>query len=206
MGKEFLNTLLKMIFLKKTQYQLFLLLQRAGSQQLFTLYSLAFTASAFLLPGCMTVEPQVIKLEKANALPLQINSDFAFRKETQFLNDPSTFRTSHSEAVNFQRMAYMWPATTSIDKNELRGNYFNFYWWNHGPREDVTIRFEYRQAGLGNEVIAREMTYPKIEGSVCSIFKIIGDDYLENGRVTCWRALLIVNNRIVAVTQSFLWQ
>ena len=100
----------------------------------------------------------------------------------------------------------MWPATTNIDKNELRGDYYNFYWWNHGPAQEVTIRFEYRQAGLGNEVLAREMTYPNMHGSVCSIFKVIGDDYLENGRVTCWRALLIVNNRIVAVTQSFLWQ
>jgi hypothetical protein len=200
------NTILKMIFLKKTHRPWCFALQRVGLQQLFILYSLLFTASAFLLTGCMTAEPRVVKLEKANALPLQINSNFAFRKETQFLNDPSTFRTSHSEAVNFQRRAYMWPATTSIDKNELRGNYFNFYWWNHGPEEDVTIRFEYRQAGLGNEVLAREISYPKVHGSICSIFKIIGDDYLENGRVTCWRALLIVNNRIVAVTQSFLWQ
>ena len=152
------------------------------------------------------MEPPAVKLEKANVLPLQINTDFAFRKETQFLNDPSTFRRSHSEVVNFQRSCYMWPATTSLDKNELRGNYFNFYWWNHGAPQDVTIRFEYRQAGLGNLVLAREITYPKMYGSICSIFKIIGDDYLENGRVTCWRALLIVNQRIVAVTQSFLWQ
>ena len=166
---------------------------------------LAVTCILFL-SGCMTAEPPMVKLEKANVLPLQINSDFAFRKETQFLNDPSTFRPSHSEAVSFLRRSYMWPATTNIDKNELRGDYYNFYWWNHGPAQEVTIRFEYRQAGLGNEVLAREMTYPNMHGSVCSIFKVIGDDYLENGRVTCWRALLIVNNRIVAVTQSFLWQ
>jgi len=206
LGDEFSSTILEMIFVKKTHPLLFLPLQRAGLQQLFALYSLLCLASAFLLSGCMTVEPHVVKLERANVLPLQINSDFAFRKETQFLNDPSTFRTSHSEVVNFQRLSYMWPATSSIDRNELRGNYLNFYWWNHGPREDVTIRLEYRQAGLGNEVLAREITYPQTQGSVCSVFKIIGDDYLENGRVTCWRALLIVNNRIVAVTQSFLWQ
>lgn len=169
-----------------------------------THYALLITC--LLFSSCMTAEPPAVKLEKANVLPLQINPDFAFRKETQFLNDPTTFRPSHSEVVNFQRRAYMWPATTAIDKNELRGHYFNFYWWNHGPAQTVTLRFEYRQAGLGNEVLAREMTYPNMRGSVCSIFKIIGDDYLENGRVTCWRALLIVNDRIVALTQSFLWE
>ena len=148
----------------------------------------------------------MVKLEKANPLPLQIDSHFAFRKETQFLNDPTTFRHSHSEFIDFTRRQYMWPATTRLEQDELRGNYLNFYWWNHGPVEDVTIRLEYHQAGLGNEVLAREFTYPQVKGSVRTIFKITGDDYLENGRVTSWRAVLIVNNRIVALTQSFLWQ
>ena len=163
-------------------------------------------SSFFLLASCSTMQPPVIKLEQANVLPLNINSNFSFRKETQFLNDPSTFRTSHSEVVNFQRRSYMWPATTELDISELRGNYFNFYWWNHGSPENVTIRFEYRQAGLSNEVLAREITYPHAQGSIRSIFKVTGDDYLENGRVTCWRALLVVNNQVVALTQSFLWQ
>ena len=154
----------------------------------------------------MTTEPPVVKLEHANVLPLQINSDFAFRKETGFLNDPITFRPAHSDTINFMRRSYMWPATTQLDKNELRGNYFNFYWWNHGIPQEVTIRFEYRQAALGNEVLAREITYPNAHGSIRSIFKVIGDDYLESGRVTAWRALLIVNNRIVALTQSFMWK
>jgi hypothetical protein len=139
-------------------------------------------------------------------LPLSIERDFAFRKETQFLNDPATFRPSRSEAVSFMRRSYMWPATTRQEQDALRGSYLNFYWWNHGAPQDVTVRLEYHQAGLGNEVLAREIYYPQMSGSRCSVFKIIGDDYLENGRVTSWRALLIVNNRIVGLTQSFLWK
>ena len=158
-----------------------------------------------LLTSCAT-EPLPIKLEKANILPLSIDRNFAFRKETQFLNDPATFRPSRSDAVNFMRRSYMWPATTRLEQEALRGSYLNFYWWNHGPRQDVTIRLEYRQAGLGNEVLAREISYPHMWGSRCSVFKIVGDDYLENGRVTSWRALLIVDGKIVALTQSFLWK
>jgi len=158
-----------------------------------------------LLTSCAT-QPPVIKLEKANVLPLSIDRNFAFRKETQFLNDPATFRPSRSDAVNVMRRSYMWPATTKIEQDALRGSYLNFYWWNHGPREDVTIRLEYHQAGLGNEVLAREITYPHMWGSRTSVFKIVGDDYLENGRVTSWRALLIVDNHIVGLTQSFLWK
>lgn len=172
----------------------------------YLLSPISYLLACSLLVSCMTPEPPVVKLEKANPLPLQIDSHFAFRKETQFLNDPATFRPSRSETIDFMRKSYMWPATTKLDQDELRGNYLNFYWWNHGPAQDVTIRLEYHQAGLGNMVLAREISYTDVKGSVCSIFKVIGDDYLENGRITSWRAILIVNNRIVALTQSFLWQ
>ena len=77
---------------------------------LFTLYSLLLT-----LCGCITPQPDVIKLEKANALPLHIEPEFVFRKETQFLNDPATFRKTSSEAIGFLRRSYMWPATTRLE-------------------------------------------------------------------------------------------
>ncbi len=171
----------------------------------YSLQPIAYILALLLLTSCAT-EPPVIKLEKANVLPLAIDRDFAFRKEIQFLNDPATFRPSRSDAVSFMRRSYMWPATTRLEQDALRGSYLNFYWWNHSTPQDVTIRLEYHQAGLGNEVLAREISYPHMHGSVCSVFKIIGDDYLENGRVTSWRALLIVNGRIVGLTQSFLWK
>lgn len=174
------------------------------TRSLITHYSLLITLLV-TLTSC-AIEPPVIKLATAPVLPLAINRDFAFRKETQFLNDPATFRPSRSEAVSFMRRSYMWPATTRLEQDALRGSYLNFYWWNHGPRQDVTIRLEYHQAGLGNEVLAREISYPQMQGSRTSVFKIIGDDYLENGRVTSWRALLIVDGKIVGLTQSFLWK
>jgi len=176
---------------------------------------LAGIASLLLIAGCATTEPPQIKLDKAEVLPLSINSDFVFRKETQFLNDPATFtKTSYqqnstaqqNEAIDFERRYYMWPATTALDKAALKGNYLNFYWWNHGQPADVTIRLEYRQANLGNFVMAREKSYPAVKGSVATKFTIIGDDYLENGPVTNWRCLLIVDGKIVGLTQSYLWR
>jgi NDP-sugar pyrophosphorylase family protein len=100
----------------------------------------------------------------------------------------------------------MWPATTQLDQQGLKGYYFNFYWRNVGTPAEVTVRFEYRQANLGNFVMAREKTYPLVKGSRKTQFTIIGDDYLENGPVTNWRCLLIVNGKIVGLTQSYLWK
>ena len=161
-----------------------------------------------LAGGCVSHEPPQIRLEKADILPLAINPDFAFRKKTQFLNDPRTLITGGrpNEAIMFERRYHMWPATTELDKAALTGNYLDFWWWNHGAPADVTVRLEYRQANLGPFVMAREKSYSAVKGSVKTAFTVIGDDYLENGPVTNWRALLIVNGRIVGLTQSYLWK
>jgi hypothetical protein len=165
-------------------------------------------ASIVLISGCAAPEPPQVKLEKANILPLAIDPHFVFRKKTQFLNDPKTFTTGgpQNEAINFERRYYMWPATTLLEQNELRGNYLNFYWWNHGQPADVTVRLEYRQANLGNFVMAREKSYSAAKGSKKTQFTVIGDDYLENGPITNWRALLIVDGKIVGLAQSYLWK
>ena len=164
--------------------------------------------TTLLTVGCATQEPPQVKLEQANVLPLAINPDFVFRKKTQFLNDPATFvqASQMSEAISFERAYYNWPATTELDRSTLRGNYLNFWWWNHGAPADVTVRLEYRQANLGPFLMAREKTYTAVKGSRKTQFSIIGDDYLENGPVTNWRALLIVDGKIVGLTQSYLWK
>ena len=172
-------------------------------------FTLLALVPLLFLGGCATQEPPQLKLDQANVLPLAMNSTFTFRKETQFLNDPALFPKGGSkpnESIEFERRYYMWPATTSLDRGELKGNYFNFFWWNHGSPADVTVRLEYRQANLGNFVMAREKSYNNVKGSIVSRFSIIGDDYLENGQVTNWRCILIVDNKIVGLTQSYLWK
>ena len=166
-------------------------------------------AIALLMIGCASPEPPQVKLEKANVLPLSINPDFVFRKKNQFLNDPATFLQTGpntDEAIYFERRYYMWPATTVLDQNSLRGHYMNFWWWNRGQPADVTVRLEYRQANLSSFVMAREKTYPAAKGSHRTQFTVIGDDYLENGPITNWRCLLIVDGKIVGLTQSYLWK
>ena len=54
--------------------------------------------------------------------------------------------------------------------------------------------------------MAREKSYSNVKGSIKTQFTIIGDDYLENGPVTGWRALLIVDGKVVALTQSYIWR
>jgi len=144
-------------------------------------------------------------LEKANVLPLALNDNFQFRKVKLFYYNNLPVPPTTSETIAFERARLDWGIVNSYDREKLYGNYFNFF-WRTSERADVTFRLEYRQSVLGNHVMAQERYYPDARGSFQSDFKVIGDDYLEFGQVTSWRALLIVDGRIVALKQSFMWR
>ena len=81
----------------------------------------------------------------------------------------------------------------------------DFFWRVKRPA-NVTIRLEYRQEKLRSFTQAREISYPNAKGNHKTEFTIIGDDYLQDGRVTAWRCLLIENGKIVAENRSYLWE
>ncbi len=157
------------------------------------------------LTACAGREVPATKLDKANVLPLAINDAFQFRKQTLAFLDGGATAATLSETVSFERRRLEWGAIDQTDIELRYGNYFTFF-WRATEEADVTVRLEYRQASLGNFVMAQERYYPAAKGSYKSDFQVTGDDFLEMGRVTSWRALLIVEGRIVALSQSFIWK
>ena len=160
--------------------------------------------SLLLLASCATQEPAT-KLEKANVLPLALNDNFQFRKQKLYFFDGKVAPITTSEPVIFERSRVEWGSVGYIEREAKYGNYYTFF-WRTSERADVTVRLEYRQAALGNYVMALERYYPGAKGSYHSDFQVTGDDFLEFGQVTAWRALLIVDGRIVGLTQSFIWK
>ena len=144
------------------------------------------------------------QLDKANVLPLALDDAFQFRKTKIFLNEPELFKPTTDPMIAFERVRVNHGAVTQYDRQQRYGQYYTFFWKSE-RKTDLTVRFEYRQQRLGSYVQAKELIYPAVKGSVKSQFAVIGDDYTEDGKVTAWRALLIDNGRIVALTQSFLW-
>ncbi len=143
-------------------------------------------------------------LDTANVLPLALDDAFSFRKTQLFLNDPATFKPTVSPMIAFERQRLTLGAVTAIDERERQGNYFTFS-WRAERAADVSVRLEYRTENLGPYVQAREVRYENAKGTMKTKFAITGEDFQEDGRVTAWRALLIVNNQIVGLTQSYLW-
>jgi hypothetical protein len=159
-----------------------------------------------LLAGCSVPEGPATRLPKANVLPLAIDDAYQFRKILTSSFDPEYVEIqTKNDMINFERARRSFGAIDSTEMAQRYGNYYTIFWRN-STRSDVTLRLEYRQAGLGNFVMAKERSYPDTVGSHRSTFEVTGDEFLENGRVTAWRALLIVEGRIVALSQSYMWR
>jgi hypothetical protein len=167
--------------------------------------SLAFALLSLAFFSCSTPPGPATKLEKAGVLPLEINDKFQFRKIQQSFFSRDPVPVTQSEPVLFERQRMRWGVVDQYQLEQRYGNYYTFF-WRAADRADVTVRLEYRQSALGNYVMAMERYYPQAKGSYKSEFNTAGDEYLESGRVTSWRVLLIVDGRIVALRQSFMWR
>jgi len=184
---------------------------------------LAFAASSKAAPR---EEPRIV--EKVTPLPVALDKDFEFRKTKLFLlsektpaglgarQQTSSLRSKSSSPsqktatlqdapITFERQFRMFGAVTWLDQRQRFGNYFDFFWRAKRP-SDVTVRLEYRQEKLHEHVQAQEITYQNMHGTHKTEFKVVGDDYFDDGRVIAWRCLLIANGQIVAENRSFMWE
>jgi len=105
----------------------------------------------------------------------------------------------------FERQYRLFGAVTKLDRRQRYGNYFNFFWRAKRPA-DVTVRLEYRQENLHAHVQGQEISYANARGNYKTEFKVVGDDYFDDGRVIAWRCLLIENGKVVAENRSYLWE
>ena len=176
-----------------------------------------------------TEEPRVV--EKMTSLPVALNKDFEFRKTKLFFlsqaplkgqgarQTTSTLKpgasskaapnqktaTLQDAPITFERQYRLFGAVTALDQRQRFGDYFDFFWRAKRPA-DLTVRLEYRQEKLHEHVQAQEISYRNVRGTHKTEFKVIGDDYFDDGRVIAWRCLLIENGRIVAENRSYMWE
>jgi hypothetical protein len=172
-------------------------------------------------------EPRIV--ERVTPLPVAPDKDFEFRKTKLFFlsekgpgpgeggrqetsklggkSNSSSQKTAtlQDAPITFERQYRLFGAVTGLDQRQRFGDYFDFFWRAKRP-SDVTVRLEYRQEKLHEHVQAQEITYANVRGTRKTEFKVIGDDYFDDGRVIAWRCLLIANGRIVAENRSFMWE
>ncbi len=143
-------------------------------------------------------------IDQVNVLPLALDDAFQFRKIMIQFNDPTINKPSFDPMINFERSRLNLGAINGFERRARYGHYMKFF-WRCSRRADVTVRLEYRQQNIGAFVQARETEYKGVKGSQMTEFDIIGDQYLQDGKISGWRVLLIENGKIVGLNQSFLW-
>ena len=180
--------------------------------------SLAFLVWCVLAPvgASGETQPPIRLLTKADALPLAIDPGFEFRKtKAYFLESPQVVgikgggggtSTDGQESIVFERRRLLYGAITGSDTRDRYGDYFTFF-WRARKKANLTVRLEYRQQKTAGFIQAREVDYGDVRGSHATRFNVNGDDYLQDGRISAWRVLLVENHQtIVAFAQSYLWR
>lgn len=160
-----------------------------------------------VLAGCAEIQPRPYQVPNPKPLPVALDPAFEFRKTKEYFLDPAGPRVTGktNPAVAFERYYRLYGAVTALDQHMRFGTYLTFFW--RAKRDaDVKVRLEYRQEQLHAFTQARAVHYPHARGHHQTDFAIIGDDFFDDGRVLAWRASLIVDGRIVAVTRSYLWE
>jgi hypothetical protein len=159
------------------------------------------------LASCAGPIPKPYQVEKPKPLPVALDADFEIRKSQEYFLDPTTkpLTGATDASVLFERGYRLFGAVTALDQRQRYGTYFDFF-WRARRTADVRVRLEYRQEKLHAFVQAREVHYLGMRGTHRTEFAIIGDDFLDDGRVIAWRVSLIVNGRIVATKRSYLWE
>ncbi len=187
---------------------------------------LAWIALGSSAVAAVAAEPVQI-VEKPAALPLALSDEFQFRKVTLFQNGAMGAADlggvgpagkgdkggkpgkagkglNYEPMIDFETKYRNFGAISNLDLKERMGQYFTFI-WRADRTANLTLRLEYRQDKLGPFIQAREVPLGEVSGSGKTEVAITGDDYLWDGRISSWRAVLVEDGRIVALYSSALW-
>lgn len=99
-------------------------------------------------------------------------------------------------------------AISMEERRQRLGQYYTVLWSDpvikmSGP---VTVTFEYQQGKTGSLIKRMSQTFPATDSQGRASFAVIGDDYIENGRVLAWRVTLRRGDREIASRRSYLWE
>jgi len=148
-----------------------------------------FLGTSCVLGGCTTTPSGPVAITKVN--PYHLQSSKVIKSD-----DPM---------IKFEQKRRLYGSIEEVERKDLYGNYFTIFWTSE-TRSPVAVRFEYRQGSTGPTTHVQEMVVDEPKRSNTTEFRIVGDDYHENGKVTQWKASVVENGSVVAEYKSYLWQ
>lgn len=98
-------------------------------------------------------------------------------------------------------------AISMEERRQRLGQYYTVLWRDPAIKSGpVTVTFEYQQGKTGSQIKRISQTFPATDSEGRASFAVIGDDYIQNGRVLAWQITLRRGDREIASRRSYLWK
>jgi len=121
------------------------------------------------------------------------------------LNDHSTPIPASDPSVPFERDYHLHGAITNKEREAREGHYYTVMWKATDRSQPVKVRLEYRQQKSGMTDQKQEQDVAQVRRSNQTRFEVTGQEYLDKGPVTSWRATLVRGKEVLAEAKSYLW-
>ena len=154
-----------------------------------SLFAALASAAVLVLASCSSTTPEA---------PTEITG------AKYVLLDPELALETPDPMINFERRQLMRGAVTKEEREDREGHYYVF-WWKDSVRTPAIVRLEFRQESTGSMVKVREKVVDEVKRKNKTYFKVTGEEYQTDGRVTAWRVSVVRDGETVATDQSYLW-
>lgn len=108
--------------------------------------------------------------------------------------------------IDAEQKRRMYGAVGVREQEQRLGQYYTVHWHDDSGSEPVELVFEYQQASTASKVLKQVQAFDGSSRKGTAEFRIIGDAYLEGGRVLSWKCTLKRGGRVVTSRHSYLWQ
>jgi hypothetical protein len=122
----------------------------------------------------------------------------------QTIRDQNT-HDKQDQMIAHEKAKRLFGAVSMEERRQRLGQYYTILWQlDSGTNREIL--FEYQQGKTGSLVKTMKRQLPAGSTSGTEEFTVIGDDYLQNGRILTWRISLISDGKTIASKQSDLWE
>ncbi|MEM1084717.1 MAG: hypothetical protein AAGI48_11465 [Verrucomicrobiota bacterium] len=108
--------------------------------------------------------------------------------------------------IDAEQKRRMYGAVGVREQEQRLGQYYTVNWHDEAVGQPVRVIFEYQQASSASKVLRQVQEFDGSSRKGSAEFRVIGEDYLEGGRVLSWRCTLERGGQEVASRHSYLWQ
>lgn len=120
--------------------------------------------------------------------------------------DPAKRVVAVDPSIPFEQLHRLYGAVTTVEREARRGNYYTFFWKAQDTKNPVQLKFEYLQSATGFAVKVKTLDIKEVHHSNVTELAVIGNEYIQGGKVLAWRATLSQNGTVIGRRQSSLWE